>query len=344
MSSGARTVLHVGTSLETKGGIASVERVLIGDPPEGWTARHIGTHVDGSPWAKWVAWRRGARALRAMLQGPSPPDVVHVHTASNASWWRKRRVLAMAARAGVPAVFTIHGGGFADFCAARGGRAGRQVQAAVAAGAVPAVLTLTWIERLAPWLEAPLVVPNPGPAPVAVQADERDPSRVLFVARDDAAKGVDIALQAFAVARAEHPDLTLHIAGLSADAVHAAGQPTDGVTFLGWLGRDELEAELATASLQIAPSRLEGFPMAVLDALGHGLPVLASHVAGDAVGDAGEVLEHLDPTQWGERIAAIMADAERLAAWSAAAPSHVEPFQLDAVQARWAEVYADLLA
>ena len=338
-----RTVLHVGTSLETKGGISATERALIAAPPEGWRAEHIATHQDGSPFTKVHTWRRGAKALKGRLAA-SPPDVLHVHTASDASWWRKRRVLAYAAAAGMPAVLAIHGGGFAEFCARRGGRAGREVQAAVARRRVrPVVLTPAWTERLSSWLDAAAVVPNPGPVPSPDPFEAREPDRLIFVTRDDHAKGVDLALQAFAAARAVRPELSMRIAGLGAGDKQARGQPTEGVTFLGWIDRDILDAELARASLQISPSRLEGFPMAVLDALAHALPVLASQVAGDALGDAGEVLDHLDPQRWGQRIAELVTDREALAAMAEAAPARLAPYQIGAVRAAWAEVYASLI-
>ena len=54
----------------------------------------------------------------------------------------------------------------------------------------------------------------------------------------------------------------------------------DRVTFLGWQSREELEKDYHQANLFLFPSRHEGMPNAVLEAMSSGLPVVATRIAG----------------------------------------------------------------
>ena len=105
-------VLHIGPC-DSPGGMANVMRILAEHPPEGWDAELLSSHVVGSPWAKWRAYRRARKELfRRCHSETERPDVVHLHTAADWSWWRKRRFAKMAHKAGVPNIVHIHSGQF----------------------------------------------------------------------------------------------------------------------------------------------------------------------------------------------------------------------------------------
>jgi glycosyltransferase involved in cell wall biosynthesis len=53
------------------------------------------------------------------------------------------------------------------------------------------------------------------------------------------------------------------------------------VRFLGWKQARDLELEYANANLFLFPSRDEGMPNAVLEAMASGLPVIATRIAGN---------------------------------------------------------------
>lgn len=55
----------------------------------------------------------------------------------------------------------------------------------------------------------------------------------------------------------------------------------DRITFTGWQTKEQLVDHYGQASLFVFPSRHEGMPNAVLEAMANGLPVIASRIAGN---------------------------------------------------------------
>ncbi|MFG6531971.1 MULTISPECIES: glycosyltransferase family 4 protein [unclassified Sulfitobacter] len=105
---------------------------------------------------------------------------------------------------------------------------------------------------------------------------------LLFVGRFDRQKGLDILLSAFVRARASNKNLHLHLVG---GAVRGGDIPelTDGVVNHGWAKRHEVDGFYRSADAVIVPSRWEGMPLVVLEAMRNGTPVFAS--TGCGMGD-----------------------------------------------------------
>ena len=101
-------------------------------------------------------------------------------------------------------------------------------------------------------------------------------------------KGFDLLLEAMPALLAEHPGLFLCLAGEGPERAALAAQARhlelgDRVRFLG--ERGDLAALFAAADLFVLPSRSEGSPYVLLEAMALGLPVVAT-----AVGDVAEML------------------------------------------------------
>jgi glycosyltransferase involved in cell wall biosynthesis len=98
---------------------------------------------------------------------------------------------------------------------------------------------------------------------------------VVSVGRLEREKGVDTALAAAALARRQHPDLRLLIAGVGHDEVRLRRRASENDVFLGLVGHDDLPAVLAAADIFVFSSRCaEGRPVSVLEAAAAGLPVV----------------------------------------------------------------------
>jgi glycosyltransferase involved in cell wall biosynthesis len=97
--------------------------------------------------------------------------------------------------------------------------------------------------------------------------------------------GLETAIQALALARAQIPAIQLKIAGSGPqgpqlrELVTRLGQ--DGaVEFLGRLERDAVVALYHSADAMLNPSRVDNMPNSVLEALACGLPVISTRVGG----------------------------------------------------------------
>lgn len=141
-------------------------------------------------------------------------------------------------------------------------------------------------------LRAPVaVIPNGITVPESVPAEPfyarypelRGRKIVLFLGRLHPKKGIHMLCRSWAAICRELPDAHLVVAGPDFDGIQAAleAQVTqDGagrrVTFTGMLRGEEKWGALGAATVFVLPSYSEGFSMAVLEALGVGLPVIVS--------------------------------------------------------------------
>jgi len=182
-------------------------------------------------------------------------------------------------------------------------------------------------------------------APVAI--DDRDLLELVWVgALARPYKGVDVLLAALAQTRRPHR-LTLVGDGvlreaLTADA--AARGLAERVRFTGMLASGPpVLAQLRAADLFILPSRTEGLPRAMIEAMAVGLPCLATPVGGvpellpvEAMVPVG------DATALAHAIDALAASPQRRRALAAQNRERARPFRTSQRQQRMSEFYRAL--
>ena len=129
--------------------------------------------------------------------------------------------------------------------------------------------------------EAIHVIPNP----ISLQFRKngrvepaKDGPRVIAIGRLEAVKGFDMLLRAFAQIAQQHPGWSLMIIGDGSEReqlqeLAAALHISDRVSWEGAV--KEPEKELHRSDLFVLSSRYEGFPMALLEAMACGLPVVS---------------------------------------------------------------------
>lgn len=89
-------------------------------------------------------------------------------------------------------------------------------------------------------------------------------------------KGQDILVDAWQMVRQEHPSAHLKLVG---SGYPQTLESTPGVEVLGYV--EDLPSTLASASLYIQPSRMDNYPVSVLEALRVGLPALVTETTGN---------------------------------------------------------------
>lgn len=124
---------------------------------------------------------------------------------------------------------------------------------------------------------------EPGTATVEPPVDEAVGLTLGTVGRLAPEKGIHRLLDAFSVLRSRSPKLRLNIVGDGPERGRLERRAVelglgDSVTFAGY--RSDVRACLADFDLFVLPSITEGIPLALLEAMAAGLPLVASSVGG----------------------------------------------------------------
>ncbi|MDN3568885.1 glycosyltransferase family 4 protein [Paeniroseomonas aquatica] len=288
------------------------------------------------------------------LLAPGAFDLVHLHNPMPALELER---IARACRArGLPYVISTHGfNEVANGGTVYGfGRAGRLLwQQLVVAPVARAVRRAAGIFALSP-ADADIVaamgfagpvtpVPNgvalPGPADAA--ADRQALARLgipagsapgtltaLFLANHTPNKGLPQLLEAFG--RIERPFLLIiggeRRGGIGYDAAIAACRPGQRIVVTGRLSDAEVAAAFRRADLFVFPTLADTLPLVVLEAMAHGLPVVASRVGGipyQLGGDCGLLVPPGDAGALAAAVEALAADPGRRRQAGAAARRRV---------------------
>jgi GalNAc-alpha-(1->4)-GalNAc-alpha-(1->3)-diNAcBac-PP-undecaprenol alpha-1,4-N-acetyl-D-galactosaminyltransferase len=192
-----------------------------------------------------------------------------------------------------------------------------------------------------------IVMPNPilTPAPAIVKAQLLPRSSLIAIGRLDPRKGFDLLLKAFAQIHPQYPDWQLTILGegsiraeleelrsqLKLEAcVHLPGSVPNVRDYL-------LQADIFVMS-----SRVEGFPMALCEAMACGLPVIATdclsgprEIIKDGIDGVLVETENVDALAAG--LAASIADPVKCQQLAQNAPGILDRFGLEQVMSKWKE-------
>jgi glycosyltransferase involved in cell wall biosynthesis len=184
------------------------------------------------------------------------------------------------------------------------------------------------------------VVPNAVPMTTAISPAERDalrtevagdPARPLLISvgRLSPQKGFHDLLQALASVRQVHPSVKLAIVGsgrLKGDLAAAISdlQLEDAVTLLG--ERRDVPQLLFAADMYVSASHWEGLPLAILEAMAAGLPIVATSVGEIpkvVIEGTGLLLPARDPRALAAGVTALLDNPSQMLALGWAAQSHV---------------------
>lgn len=283
----ARRVLWVSTSLATRGGISSCLRTLRDSPLwDEWSVEHIATHRNGSATARILAFARGLVIFVGALVRRRP-DLVHLHMSSYGSFARKATLAWITKAARVPVVLHVHGSEF-DLFYQRAPRLLRLIiRATLTRADVVVALGTRWadlLRRIAPKAHI-TVIPNAVQLGALVhQPGQGDSVHVVFLGALGDRKGTFTLLDAWTRLAGDAWRARLTIAG---DGEVARAQETitrlglgASVEVVNWLSGARVDDLLRSAQVLVLPSRNEGQPMAVLEAMAKGLCVVASDAGG----------------------------------------------------------------
>lgn len=230
-------------------------------------------------------------ALRmAALWARQGCDVVHLAVAPRGSTWRKMLYAALARAFGAKLILHLHGSGYDAYFAALRPWQQAWIRRFFHGADISVALSGHWQRFLlnAIGLSPTRIrlIANGVPAPdlPILERPHMDAPRITFLGELGQRKGLDVLLAALAQLNQQGIAFEAVIAGNGAHeaAILEAKRLgiADHVRFPGWLERPEVARLLAQSDLFCLPSRAENQPIAILEAMAHGLPVIASAIGG----------------------------------------------------------------
>ena len=154
------------------------------------------------------------------------------------------------------------------------------------------------------------------------------PLRVLFLGQVILRKGIQYLIEAAMLLKNEaiHFDIVGSI-GISDQAVASA---PSNMTFHGPVSRDRTDEFYRTADLFVLPTLSDGYALTQLEAMAHGLPVIATPNCGEVVKDGvdGLIVPASDSNALAEAFQLLIQDPEKLRSMSVATKAKVEQFSL----------------
>lgn len=285
-------------------------------------------------------------------------DLVHIHTCSGFTFWRDGVHVAAARAVGCQVVWHIHGGYFDQFYASYGPVRKSLLRLILGLGEGIIVVSDEWRQRLESMAPAGrwYSVPNGVPMPQIRARTSGRTARFLFLGNLRPGKGAEDLVRACAIAVSQGFGGVVDLVGPQIvpgrrDALiclidelgcGSAARLVDTVT------GDAKERILRQADVFVLPSHAEGLPVAMLEAMAYGLPVIATRVGGiPAVlrdGVEGFLIEAGDVNALSDRMLRLSQDPNLRQQMGNAAQRRAEAeFSLDCMAERIAAVYDDAL-
>lgn len=350
-------VLHVGPDVNGRGGMPAVVRNLLVSPlGERHRLSFVRTYATAEPAARVLTFALGMVRTAYWCLGRGP-RVVHVHTATRGSWYRKAICTAVVKALRRPVVLHLHAG--AGDIRTFDGRIGAvrrrligwsfsradRIFAVSDAGARE-------LERIFAFASVG-VVPNPAPpvpGPAVEARAATAPLDLLYLGGfANPAKGGDVLLDALPEVLASCPQAQVTLAGPGEPPAAAQTLAVSAaVRWAGYLEAGAKDAALRRAQVLVMPSRSEGLPVALLEAMAYGCAIVATSAGGipEVVtdGETAVLVEPEDAAALARALVAAAQDGDRRERLAAAARERVEQLNGSDVVDRLDRTYRELVA
>lgn len=318
----------------------------------GVNAEFISTYEDGGKPKKaaiaLIAYAKFCRAIKDV-------DIVHIHMASRGSYERKAFFLKKALREGKKTVVHLHGGQFDVWYDNEvDDRKRNEIKMLLDKTDVVIALSEEWENWLLSRGFAPkkiIVMHNA----VSVPKRACEPSscqNVLFLGRLDVRKSPDVLLRASKKMLEENPGAKLIFGGDGYPERYKALAYELGIAdrceFLGWITGEDKEELFEHAGVYCLPSKNEGMPMSVLEAMAHGIPTIATPVGGvpQVIDDGvnGYLMPVDDEAELSELLNTLMLDSDsRTRIGAAGRKTIASDFNIERNVSELADLYEELI-
>ncbi|MBN1540758.1 glycosyltransferase family 4 protein [candidate division KSB1 bacterium] len=348
-------VWMIGLSDRRHGGVASVLHTY--KLASWFRAPHFRLFATCLPGHRLVRWSSALRLFSCFVARltQSPPSLVHIHLSSGLSFWRKAPYILAAHLKGVRILVNIHPTHFYDFFLSQ-------------------PLPLRWLVRRILLLADAVGFPNPAMIPrfVAVlpgirlcylpnpidlgryRSNDRRisfPGYALFLGTFSAGKGIETIIAASSAVLQAYPEFRFVLCGMQESQrrdkrIQALFKT--GIDIRPWVNEREKLELLRGATVLLLPSKSEGFPVIVAEALACGVPVICSAVGGleALLRDRREVLmiRPQDGKELQEKLCLLLGDPTLQAGLGERGAKYVKRFDVETIRPYLLKLYTTLLS
>jgi exopolysaccharide biosynthesis WecB/TagA/CpsF family protein len=344
-----KSVLILATGHQTKGGITSVMQYYKQSSIwENWNCTWLETHVDKSKVEKvWVFIKAFVQYFFLLPKN----DIVHVHLSEPPSAFRKLLFIYPAKWFGKKCIVHLHS--FSPETSFNSKYQWVYKKVFFAADEI-IVLSPFWKQSLEKTFGNKIsisIVLNPSSVPEIVEQYQRK-QILLFAGTLNSRKGYKDLIKSFALIHEQFPNWKLYLAGngeIDEAEELALSLGVGEKTFcVGWVEKLLKQKLFSEASIFCLPSYAEGFPMAVIDAMGYKIPVITTTVGGITdIFTSGEDILLYNPGDINQlllHIANLMnSKTERLALCNKAYEKIESEFSIEKIATQLDEIYTKVL-
>lgn len=281
MGNGRLRVLMIGPDRSVHGGISGVvNNYFDAGLNRKIDLRYIGTMVDGTKLRKLL--QAAIAYVQFLILLPWYP-IVHVHVASDSSYYRKSFFIKSAKRAGKRIVIHQHGGDFINFYHGQTFRRQQSIRRIFSKADAFLVLSPAWKDFFAGVIDEDKIIVFPNAVSDSGFVGKKyGQHKILLLGRLCAEKGIGELLSVIPAIKEKFPACQLYLAGVWEDnkLEKQAENLKECVTYLGWITGEEKQKYLKECDIYVLPSYFEGLPVSVLEAMSYACVIVASAVGG----------------------------------------------------------------
>ncbi len=282
-------IIMLGESLSKQGGIVSIEKLMLQEASSNIHYQHVATLIDGSPVDKFLAFLSALAKLSWLLLY-SEVDLLHVHMSEGASTFRQAIVTLVGVIFRKPVIMHTHGPMFHLFYAKLPRYITNILSLIFQQCSYFIVLSESWKTFYMNNLGIPekriIVLPNAVKVPLQIPDRSKSPNvNFLFLGRIGKRKGAFDLVKAF--------DLIDPEKKVKANLLLAGDGDVDElcqlverlnlkefIKVMDWVNPEKRDELLVNADVFVLPSYNEALPMAILEAMSWGLPIITTSVGG----------------------------------------------------------------
>jgi glycosyltransferase involved in cell wall biosynthesis len=349
-------VLMLGESLDKQGGIVSVEKLILKYVPGEVKISHLATLQDGSKIHKILVFINALNLLCCRLTDRST-DLVHIHVSERGSAFRQALTTTVAWLLHKPVILHTHSAEFQVFYSKLSPIIKAGLNWAFCRSTRFIVLSYSWkkfyIDNLGLKEEQVVVLPNPVKFPVEIpQRINSKKVRLLFLGKIGDRKGTFDLINAITDIPLSHrQNLELTIAGdgegQRARVLIESLNLAQHIKILDWVNEQQRDDLLKQSDVFILPSYNEGLPMAILEAMSWGLPIITTPVGGipELVipHHNGLLVEPGEIKQLSQAIQSLIQNEELRLSLGKAARETVSPFEISKYCDRLTDIFRECL-